>query len=308
MPSQALPSEDNVNVRLPAARRQEQCSVAFDSDMTVTSTKKGQQLTTHDNRESAADAKLGFRILQREFRRFEKIMKRADSLEVVAGSALAGDRNAAQYNPVPDLIQVSLNVALDHLHALQVSTEESGGKILAMSSYTLIRTAFEAAGTGLWILQPSSRDKRLLRAMQLTYDNRRQLRTVQAELGKPDPGFDRMHARLREQMEERPGLADESEKSLPPVTERLKSISPMLPDLRFPPLTFWRMASGIAHGNSSMMIGVLEREQLSPSIGRSATYQVTSSVISIATFYKAALDTIEALVDLYDSRNISSRS
>lgn len=261
-------------------------------------------MDAHNNRESETQAQLGLTILQRHFRRYERVVKRADALDVMAGSSLAGDRDAAPYNPVPDLVHNVAGVALDHLHALLVSVEESGGMILAMSSFTLIRTAFEAAGTGLWLLHPTSRDDRLLRSMRLTYENRRQVRSVQMGLGKTDPGFERMHARLKEQMDARPGLVGKPlAKSLTSVTDRLTSVAVLVPDLALPPLTLWQMASGVAHGNSSMMIAVLERQQVGESSGRSADYNVTSSVVSIALLYAAALDMVEALLDLYDSRN-----
>lgn len=260
-------------------------------------------MTDHDNRESEDQAQLGLQILRREFRRYERVVVRADALEVTAGSALAGDRDAATYNPVPDLVRNILGVALDHLHALLVSVEESDGMILAMSSFTLIRTSYEATGTGMWLLQPTSRDERLLRSMQLTYENRRQVRSVQTGIGKPDAGFDRMETRLRQQMEARPRLAGKPLKPLTSVTDRLKSVAELLPKLFFPPLTLWQMASGIAHGNSSMVIALLEREQVGPSGGRSADYNVTSSVAMIALFYRAALEMVEALLDLYEARN-----
>lgn len=242
-------------------------------------------------------------ILRRHFRRYERVAERAESLSVTAGSSLAGDRDAATYNPVPDVVRNILGVALDHLHALVVSVEQSNGMILAMSSFTLIRTAYEAAGTGLWLLQPQSRDERLMRSMRLTYDNRRQVRSVQTGLGKTDPGFERMLGRLREQMDARDGLRGKPLKPMTSVTDRLTSVAELVPKLIFPPLALWQMASGVAHGNSSMMIAVLERKQVGPSDGTSADYNVTSSVVTIALFYAAALDMIEALFDLYDARN-----
>ncbi|WP_146080921.1 hypothetical protein [Rathayibacter sp. AY1C2] len=265
-----------------------------------------------DTRETDSQARLGLKILQRQFRRYEQVAARTDELDVANGSSLSGDRNAASYNPVPDLIRNNLGVALDHLHALLVSVEESGGKILAMSSFTLIRTAYEATATGLWILHPASRDERLLRSMQLTYENRRLVRSMKTGTTKPgeavaDPGFDRTLNRLREQIATRPGLAARDPKtltSLAPVTARLEYAAESVPDLPLPPLTLWQMASGIAHGNQSMMIALLEREKVGDSDQTSSDYNVTSSVVSIALFYTAALDMIDVLIELYDSRNI----
>jgi len=259
--------------------------------------------STHDNRESDEQAQQGLVFLQLGFRRRERLNSRAEALEVTDGSSLAGDRAAATYNPIPDQIRSALAAALDHLHGLQVSVESSGGAILAMSSFTLIRSAFESAGTGLWILQPESRDERLLRSMRLTRDNRRQLRTVMTELGKSDPRFEHVEGRLQEQLKARPGISDESLTGVDTVTTRLASVADMFSRLVYPPLVLWRMASGIAHANQSMMVAVLERQQVGPADSGSADYSVTSSYVTIAMFYDAALTMIEALLDLYDTRN-----
>lgn len=74
-----------------------------------------------DNRESDDDARQGLIFLQLGFRRQEMLSQRADVLEVTSGSALADDRDAARYSPVPDLVYNILGTALDHLHGLQVS-------------------------------------------------------------------------------------------------------------------------------------------------------------------------------------------
>ena len=257
----------------------------------------------HDNRETVDDARRGLLSLQLGFRRHEVLAERADALEVASGSALAHDRDAATYNPVPDLVFNILGTALDHLHGLQVSVEGSGGSILAMSSFTLIRSTFEAAGTGLWILQPESRDERLLRSRRITRDNRRQVHVMKTELGQPDPGFDRMGARLQQQIDARPALAGQSLNKLDSVTSRLGAVATMVPCLPVPPLTLWRMASGIAHGNTHMIIAVLEREQIKLPDEGSTPYNVTSSFVTVAMFYDAALNMVEALLDLYDARN-----
>lgn len=265
--------------------------------------REGSESTGRDTRESDDQAARGLTYLQFGFRRRDALDARMVALTVTPGSSLAGDRAAATYNPVPNQVISSLATALDHLHGLQVSVESSGGAILAMSSFTLIRSAFESAGTGLWILLPESRDERLLRSMRFTRENRRQLHVVMDELDHDDPKFEVVKARLEEQLAARPGIAGKSLATVDSVTDRLKTIAPILPKLIYPPLTLWRMASGIAHGNQSMMVAVLEQEQITPGESGSADYRVTSSYMSIAMFYHAALDMIEALIDLYDERN-----
>lgn len=262
----------------------------------------------HNTRESDEQAVAGFRALQLGFIRLDAIEERAHSLHVQQGSSLAGDRDASRYNPIPDQVQGLLATATDHLRAVQVAVEDSGGKILAMSMFTLLRSAYEAAGTGMWLLQPRSRDDRILLSMQLTWDNRRQVRSVGTALGRhpdSDVGFNRMDARLAEIRETRDGLRGSTVTRVVKVTDRLISIAPLAPDLVFPPLVLWQMASGIAHGNSSMMQNLLEQQQISPYTNGSASFALTTSVGYLVVFYEAALQLVGRLIDQYESRNVS---
>ncbi|MDM7884737.1 hypothetical protein QUG92_06420 [Curtobacterium sp. RHCKG23] len=257
----------------------------------------------YDNREADADAERGLLFLQFGFARRDRLDDRYQQLAVRPKSSLAGDRAAAPYNPVPDQIVNLLGAALDHLHGLQVSVESSGGTLLAMSSFTLIRSAIEVAGTGLWLLQPAARDERLLRSMRLTRENRRQLRSVLSDLGRSDPRFEVVEERLKDQATVRPSLVGADLTKLEPVTDRLRSITTMVPPRHHPPLVIWRMASGIAHGNTSMMTAVLERQQVEEFDGRSASFNVTSSFVTVSMFFDAALNMVESLLDLFDRRN-----
>ncbi|MBF4622604.1 hypothetical protein [Clavibacter sp. VKM Ac-2542] len=260
----------------------------------------------HDNRESDDRSAVGMRFLLHSFTRLTTAEAQSHALTVQPRSSLAGDRDAGLYNPLPDQVQGLLAVALDHLRAVQVTVEDSGGKILAMPLFTLVRSAYESAGTGLWLLQPASRDERLLRSMQLTWDNRRQVRTMITERGgdpSKDEGFTRMDRRLTELLTARPGLEGAALKDLANVTTRLRSIGVLLPQLVMPPLVLWQIASGIAHGNHAMMHSALERRQLTPFVNGSADFEVTSSVVLVAMFYDAALTMVETLLELHAARS-----
>ncbi|MBT1681906.1 hypothetical protein [Curtobacterium flaccumfaciens] len=261
-----------------------------------------------NTRESDEDAQRGLRFLQLGFARLTALEQRIESLDVTERSSLDGDRAATRYNPIPDQLVGLLVAATDHLRAVQVTVEDSGGKILAMALFTLIRSAIEMSGTGLWILEPKSRDDRVLRSFALTWDNRRQVRSVKTELGHDpakDAGFNRMQARVEQLIDERPRIKGTRISKVDSVTGRLGSISGLVPDLVEPPLILWQMASGIAHGNTSMMQGVLEQKQLSPFVGGSASFELTTSVVTLAMFYDAALTLVARLVEMYDARNAS---
>lgn len=262
----------------------------------------------HDTRESEEEAQRGFQFLRHGFSRLNSIEERIAALSVEENSSLAGDRAATPYNPIPDQLIALLGTATDHLRAVQVSVEDSGGKILAMSLFTLVRSAFEAAGTGVWVLQSAKRDDRVLRSFAVTWDNRRQVRSVMTELGhdpSSDEGFNRMNARLVELIDKRPGILGTRISRVDSVTERLKSIAEVFPGLVYPPLVLWQMSSGIAHGNTSMMRNVLEKRQVGPFKDGSADFELTSSVVAVALFYDAALTMVERLIELYESRNLS---
>ena len=266
------------------------------------------QKGARNTRESDEDAQRGFRFLQLSFARLTALEQQIEILEVSDRSSLAGDRTATQYNPIPDQVIGLLGAATDHLRAVQVTVEDSGGKILAMSLFTLVRSAIEMSGTGLWILEPRSRDDRVLRSFELTWDNRRQVRSVKTGLGLDpanDVGFKRMQERVEQLIDARPQIRGRRISKVTSVTDRLTSIEGLVPNLVESPLILWQMASGIAHGNTSMMRNVLEVRQLGPSVAGSASFELTTSVVTLAMFYDAALTLVARLVQLHEARNVS---
>lgn len=257
-------------------------------------------------RESDELASLGLQLLQASFRRLDTLEALLVGLDTAAGSALDGDRAAQPFQPVADHVIGCLSVATDHLRGVQVTVEDSGGKILPLAMYTLIRSAYEAAGTALWLLAPTARDERIWRAMQLTWESRRQVRSVRTQLGESeDAGFTRMEHRLEELRNRRGSLRGRTLKrsDITSVTARLDDIASFVPDLVLPPLVLWQMASGIAHGNTAMMRQVLEHEQVTPYRNGSASFTMTASVTSLAMFYAAALDLTDRVVTAFNTRN-----
>jgi len=69
------------------------------------------------------------------------------------------------------------------------------------------------------------------------------------------------------------------------------------------PLILWQMASGVAHSNSNMMILLLEREGVDLSEPTSEEHNMSTSVGTLAVFYRVALDMVEALIELIDTHN-----
>lgn len=244
----------------------------------------------------------GIALLQLSFQRLDALSARAAAARVVPTSSLAGDDRATPYAPLSSQINSAMAVATDHLMGLRVAIEDSGWKIMTFAWWTLIRSAYESCGNALWLMSPAERDTRVLRSLQITHDARKSVNTAVLELGRADPGFDRMHARIVELRDARPGIVG---RTLNPdsLTKRLREVSPLVPHSFDPPVALWMLSSGMAHGNSAMFLSLLERRQLTVPVNGTAEHSLTTSVGVLAMFYGAALEMIQVALDLFDERN-----
>lgn len=59
----------------------------------------------------------------------------------------------------------------------------------------------------------------------------------------------------------------------------------------------------MAHANNSMMLLMLDREQIGEAEHGGADYRLTTSLLVVAGYFDAALDMIEILMELWDQRN-----
>ncbi len=256
----------------------------------------------HDRQETSEHEELGRRSLSLSFRRYESLAARSEAQSVRPGSSLAGDRAATPYSSVPDQVRASVGVALDHLHAFKLIVVD-GEAALPFAMYTLVRSAYEAAGTALWLLHPASRDERVLRSLKLARENRRLVHVVMEKSDREDPGWDRAIAALERDRDGRASLIGADLRKVATVSSRLEAIAPLVPDLFLTPLALWQTSSGMAHANNSMMLLMLDREQIGEAEHGGADYRLTTSLLAVAGFFDAALDMIEILMELWDQRN-----
>jgi len=256
----------------------------------------------HDRQEPSHHEALGRRSLAASFKRYDALEVPAESLKIRQGSSLAGDRSSTPYSPVPDQVRSGLGVAMDHLHAFKIIVVD-GQAALPFALYTLVRSAYEAVGTALWLLQPSSRDERVLRSLKLAHHNRRLAHVLKEGLNLEDAGWDRNIAALERDRDGREQLVGADLRNVGSVTKRLGAIGELMPDLFMPPLALWQTSSGMAHANQSMMLFMLDREQIGEPEHGGADYRMTTSIILLAGYYDAALDMVERLLEAWNQRN-----
>ena len=186
-------------------------------------------------------------------------------------SVLVAAESLSEHHPRETTLPIGRGLSREVLHHLasasdRVSTvglmvrPDGQQAVPAMALHTMVRAAVEATATAAWLLLPVVRDERVLRSQRLTYDNRRQLRTILSERGLKDPEFETMATRLEAIRDARPRLrgGELGKKTLATNTTRLEEtgvlVGPEVPT----PLEVWRMTSGIAHGNSSIALNVPE--------------------------------------------------
>lgn len=255
-----------------------------------------------DRQEAPEHEELGRRSLPLSFARYESLVARSEALSVRPGSSLAGDRAATPYSSVPDQVRASTGVALDHLHAFKLIVVD-GEAVLPFAMYTLVRSAYEASGTALWLLHPASRNERVLRSLKLARENRRLVHVVLEKSDREDPGWDRAIAALERDRDGRAALVGADLRYVAKVSSRLEEIAPLVPDLFLTPLALWQTSSGMAHANNSMMVLMLDRQQIGEAEHGGADYKITTSLLAVAGYFDAALDMIETLMDLWAQRN-----
>lgn len=244
-------------------------------------------------------------LLQADWKRLEALHARSESgCDVAHGSSLLGDDTATAFNPISHQVALGLAVAADHLTALRLAIDNPSGGVTAMSMFTLVRSSIEASCNALWILSPTSRDERVLRSLRMTLEYRRNLYEIQADLGVEDTRFEKVRTRLEELRDARPGLAGRSLTKLSSQAQRLKDIDGFAVGEFLSPLIIWRLSSGIAHGNGSVILNLLERELID---GAPSTYRLTTNTGVLAMFHNAATNLILKVLDLRDRRNVPAK-
>ena len=242
-------------------------------------------------------------LLQLDWERLEALHEKAESgVDVTATSSLSGDDTATAFNPISHQVALGFAVAADHLTALRLAIDGPSGGVTAMSMFTLVRSSIEASCNALWVLSPAIRDERVLRSLRLTLEYRRNLYEIQADFGAADTRFEKVRTRLEELRDARPGLRGRSLTKLPTQVQRLRDVDQFGEEDFLRPLVLWRLSSGIAHGNGSVILNLLERDLVE---GAPSTYRLTTNSGVLAMFHNAATNLIAQLLQLRDRRNAS---
>jgi hypothetical protein len=243
------------------------------------------------------------KVLFTSFAQADALDAMFEGFEVRPGTALAGDDAATPYESVSQHLRTYVGVALDNLKTVRLIIQDA--RTVPMSShFGLLRNALEAVGVATWVVGPGPRDLRVLRSLQLSWENRKDIygleATMQGTSGRL-PADDPIVLRLQEIRDARPPLRGVSLKP-PTITNRLHAAQSFTAPYDFPLLVAWKLTSGIAHGRRSAMYHLLDREVMSTD-ERGARVNMTSSFGAVAGLYRVSLHYLMQLLVITLGRN-----
>ncbi|WP_438854366.1 hypothetical protein [Agromyces sp. M3QZ16-3] len=252
--------------------------------------------TSPESLESDEDIHRGMAVL-------ERIGLRMHGLEDLSrpspGSILAVEDQLVPYEPASHLVRHYDGVARDNLQAvtdvaLAALEDPRNSGLPSFALYSQLRGSIEATGWAHWLILPSPKAKRLLRAMQITYGHAEDFGDTIRNLGLEFPSEARKE-RLIQIKDEIPQLRQRKLTRPPTTTAMLRESGSILPPHPLSALNAWKLCSGMAHGSRPVVYNLSERRQLAgPDEHGSVALQLQVRIGWVATIAKLADDFITA--------------
>jgi hypothetical protein len=262
----------------------------------------------HDRQESDEQMQLAIRALQTMRIRYSDLV---DQLPPpLPGSVLDMERVHTAREPVDTLVMAHRARARENLdRVFEMMIDDDNGRLLAYpySTYSLIRTAVEAAATSMWVIKSSKKKDRVLRALQLAYRNSQEaLRFAELIKGRGGAapvrqGTAKILDRLN-QLKDTVGPLQQIELGPPPrYTAILTAISAKGADgyAISSPLVVWSVCSAFLHGSEHVMRGLSDIRQMDEFTDGVAFFQITPSIQMLAVSVRTCVELIAQLDERY---------
>jgi len=205
-------------------------------------------------------------------------------MEVRPGSSLMGDDNISPALPLSYYLRYLLIAAADNFSAIRsmlIKSEVGSHTNLSLhpfAPYTLVRNVIECAGTGYWVLTPSSRPKRIHRHAMLELDEaKKNLSAVTQYGGSGEETYTRRVELIKAMIARYPdGITWKNVTDGFSVTGALREVGTASAFESINPLGAWQLASGMAHGKRWAGLVLSDKEPLNTGLSDD-TYMVTGS-------------------------------
>ena len=198
-----------------------------------------------------------FRVLaavNREFNAWESVSETSRLAEDNAASAL--------YRPMTYELHYLVSNALDHLNLVQ--SLWNSGKMPPFAPFTLIRAAIESCAYGIWIQKGGTVDARLIRLLEMQWDQRRNIDTYTASAGAHTPSITKwLEEVLNDTKNRRSRLKQRKINQLPSITDILIDTDRFVATKKgLNGLSAWRIGSGVTHGNQQFAKGLMDERAI----------------------------------------------
>jgi len=201
----------------------------------------------------------------------------------------------AVFRSTSDEINYLLSSAFDHLNVVRDFVERLN--IPSFASYTLIRSAIESSAYGLWLLEPKSTDKRVMRLLDLQWDRRVLVDTHTKAVGTHTPENTAwMKAMLTYIKDQRPGLVADRVKRPPTTTHIFLETDELVVTEGMNGLGVWRSCSGVTHGNQQFASGLMMTPRTGTNVYGQPIWVHQSSLSALSMMLGPAVAYLLALV------------
>jgi len=258
-----------------------------------------------DTRETAQEEQAGkFFLAQAKTRTDDFLAKwEAGEIEVFPTSAIAKVDLLLPYHPLSYQIRNFISVGLDNVRAAHRYIEKTN-ELPMTALYSMIRSTVEATSYGLWILKAGKKDKQAFLSLRLTFENNEDLEGLVKVLRPSEwKQRDKVQKRLLELQRGINTYKNHDLTQHATTTDVVREADKVLERRRtfFNGLQTWKACSGIAHANSAVLNSVLERQPTGESDAIGQTFILTSRITFVAGFLLAAVENLEALLDMYEA-------
>lgn len=252
-----------------------------------------------DRQESPESEVRARKVFPMLFERLVAFDAARDSVEVASDSQLHTDDVLTKPYATSNQVRFFLTIASDHLNLVRQQLTVAD-LVPPYALYSVMRSALEASGTGLWLLVHGRRKDRTERRIQLAWKHRLDAEAFAASLGASAPDtVEIVRTRLNEIRGRQKGLQhfNFEEAKLSSTTDMLLDVQRRMPGIKaMPILDAWRMCSAIAHANLNTALRIQDRRQLSEGGEFGNLYYVTASISNLAVVFESALVYSEALL------------
>lgn len=231
-------------------------------------------------------------------------------LHLPADSRMAGDDRATAPLQMSHVIQTSLSVAIEHLHATAALVRKA--QLLHNSPpFTLVRSTLESAALAHWILEPDSRSTRIKRLLayheQDLFDYHEFSKLIQNRMGGDLPPTIASRPKFIAEIDARNKLIDGHKRRVQ-ISDVVAKVDLAVPD--HDPHYFeilWKTASGFAHGRQWAYINALIRDEVSSVVEGVGRFEVANTLSRVLWGVGAGVElTDRALVLFFNSSEAGS--